>query len=435
MSGSAAAVAGRFRLYGSMPAWFNSNGPEGDVVVSTRIRLARNIAGYKFPQRASSKDKQKIFIEASGALCNAIKNFDLEVVNFGRINKLEQHFLIEERRLSMDMLKAEGERGAVCDVSGRLSVMINEEDHLRIQGMDSGFRDFDLWETVDKVDNAIGKSLKYAYSDRLGFLTSCPTNSGTGLRISYLMHLPGLVLTKAIDPVLHGASQMGIATRGFFGEHSDVVGNFFQLSNQATMGSSEKEFIESTGKAIREIIGHERGARGRLLKDAPLELSDKICRAHGILCNARMLSLPEFLNLMSALRIGADCGIYKEHTVDDINKMIMVCMPAHLQVYISDKYEKFPELDVARADVVRGMFAAAKQVLEDRRDIVDIVKKDALKKDPAKKDSVKSSKKVVYDNAKKNVVKKGVVKKSIVKKGVIKKKGVTKKKTKSSKNN
>jgi protein arginine kinase len=259
---------------------------------------------------------------------------------------------------SVDMLRAEGERGVACELSGKLSVMINEEDHLRIQGMDAGFRTFDLWEAANKVDDGVGKGLKYAYSERLGFLTACPTNSGTGLRVSYLMHLPGLVLTKSVDQVLLGASQMGISTRGFFGEYSDVVGNFFQLSNQATMGASEAEFIEYTSKAIKEIIGHERAARERLLRDALPEVSDKVCRACGILMSARLMGFAELLNLMSAVRFGIECGIYGGHSVDDINKIALICMPAHLQLYVNSKNSPYSELDVARADVVRDLFGS-----------------------------------------------------------------------------
>jgi len=364
MSGAAAAKPDRFNIYGLMPAWFGNNGPECGMVVSTRIRLARNLAEYKFPPHASTKDKQKIFKDVTAVFKSGYYR-DFVTINFGRLPKIEQYFLAEERRVSMDMLRGEGERGVVCDLAGRFSVMINEEDHLRIQGMDSGFHTADLWEVVNRFDDSIGKSLKYAYSDRLGFLTACPTNSGTGLRVSYLMHLPGLVLTKAIDPVLQGASQMGIATRGFFGEHSDVVGNFFQLSNQATMGASEAEFIESTSKTIKEIISHERSARERLLKDAKQEVSDKIWRAHGILSNARMLSVHELLNLTSAIRLGIDCEIYKDLTIDDINKIVMICMPAHLQVYMTDKGD-YEDLDTARADAVRAIFTTTKKPVKKR---------------------------------------------------------------------
>ncbi|MDR2577732.1 MAG: hypothetical protein LBC70_02835 [Chitinispirillales bacterium] len=355
-------LPGRFRLHGRVPVWLDNKGPEGDVVISTRIRLARNVTGHKFPVRASAKEKLKIFKEASAALGGVSRQCGkFEVINFGQLRKLEQHFLVEERMVSMDMLKADGERGVACNQSGKLSVMINEEDHLRIQAMDSGFHTFDLWETANRADDSIGKGLKYAYSRQLGFLTACPTNSGTGLRISYLMHLPGLVLTKAIDAVLLGASQMGIATRGFFGECSDVVGNFFQLSNQATMGASETEFIESTSKAIQEIISHERDAREKLIKDATLEISDKICRACGIIYSARLLGFAELLNLTSAIRLGIECGAHKSHTAEDINKIVLICMPAHLQMYIDSKKESYAEMDAARADVARELFGSVKK--------------------------------------------------------------------------
>jgi len=353
--------SGRSKQYGCLPVWLGNHGPDEDVVISTRIRLARNLAAYRFPPRASAREKQKVYREASAVLSGMSKPCTFDVINFGRLRKLEQHFLVEERVASPDLLKGEGERGVACDPSGEYSVMINEEDHLRIQGMVSGFHTFDLWEMTSRVDDSIGKGLKYAYSERFGFLTACPTNSGTGLRVSYLMHLPGLVLTKAIDPVLQGASQMGISTRGFLGEHSDVVGNIFQLSNQATMGASEAEFIESTSRVIREIIGHERGARERLLKEAKLELSDKIWRAHGILGNARTLGFAELLNLTSALRLGVDFGLYEEAAVRDINTLITVCMPAHLQGYLRDRGEWNEDPDAARAEIVGSFFGKGRR--------------------------------------------------------------------------
>jgi protein arginine kinase len=350
-------------LYGQLPVWFHNNGPQSDVVISTRIRLARNLEGRKFPHSASSRDKQRIFSEAASVMSGIPRELfgsEFELVKFGRLRKLEQQFLIEERLVSLDLLRAEGERGVASENKRRISVMINEEDHLRLQGMDSGFRTFDIWEKLDLLDNYLGSRLKYAYDGRLGFLTSCPTNCGTGLRLSCLLHLPGLVLTKAIDAVLQGASQMGCATRGFFGENSEVVGNFFQLSNQATMGAHEKEFIESTEKVIREVISHEHKSRERILRDAPLELSDKVFRALGILTHARTLSITELLNLTSALRIGVECGIYGEISVDELNKMIMVCMPAHLHIHRSLE-EVETDLDISRANLVRDLLTKKKR--------------------------------------------------------------------------
>ncbi|GBU20776.1 hypothetical protein R80B4_00661 [Fibrobacteres bacterium R8-0-B4] len=342
-----------------IPPWFDGGGPDGDVVISTRIRLARNLSGHRFPAHASIAEKEEIFDKAAASFRGTARRkpaYEFEVINVGRIGKLEQHFLVEERVASVSLIKGEGSRGVARGSDGKLSVMINEEDHLRIQGMDSGFRPGELWDMASKADDSIGRALKYAYSPRFGFLTACPTNSGTGLRVSCLAHLPGLVLTKTIDQVLQGASQMGVSTRGFLGEHSDILGNIFQLSNRAAMGLSETEFIESTCGTIREIINHERTARERLLKEAKPEIGDKISRALGILRNAQMLGFAELLNLTSALRLGIGCGLCDGYSVDDLNKIVMLGMPAHLQVYIRGLDGAPDDLDVVRADLVRSFF-------------------------------------------------------------------------------
>ncbi|MFP4164425.1 MAG: ATP--guanido phosphotransferase [Chitinispirillaceae bacterium] len=344
----------RITKYGKIPVWFDNSGPECDVVVSTRIRLARNLADRKFPLQASPKERKAIFRDIASAFQSSAQFKKFEVINFARLRSLDQQFLVEERVVSLDLLKAEGDRGVVCDISRRVNVMVNEEDHLRLQCLDSGFRAQEMWDILDMMDDNLGRKLKLAYDGRRGFLTCCPTNSGTGLRVSFLMHLPGLVLTKAIDSVLQGASQMGISTRGFFGEHSDVVGNFFQLSNQATMGAHEQEFIDSTQKIIAEIAEHERRARERLVNDASLELSDKIYRSLGILTHARTLSLSELLNLSSALRLGVECGLYEGTTVEDLNRMIVASMPAHLQIFHSRAMGE-TDLEVTRAQLAREL--------------------------------------------------------------------------------
>ncbi|MDR2692760.1 MAG: hypothetical protein LBB74_00900 [Chitinispirillales bacterium] len=359
MSGGAVEEKDTGRRKRYIPPWFDGGGPDGDVVISTRIRLARNLLGHKFPAYASIAEKEEIFDKAAALFRGPSRRkfvYEFEVINIGRIGKLEQHFLVEERVASVSLIKGEGSRGVARDDGGKLSVMINEEDHLRIQGMDSGFRPCELWDMASKADDSIGSVLKYAYSPRFGYLTACPTNSGTGLRVSCLAHLPGLVLTKTVDQVLQGASQMGVSTRGFLGEHSDILGNIFQLSNRAAMGLSEAEFIESASGTIREIITHERSARERLVNEARLEVKDKINRALGILRNAQMLGFAELLNLTSALRLGIGCGLCDEYSVDDLNKIVMLGMPAHLQVYISGLDGAPDDLDIVRADLARSFF-------------------------------------------------------------------------------
>jgi protein arginine kinase len=344
-----------------MPAWFDNTGPDTDVITSTRIRLARNLVNHRFPFSATTSERKKIFEEVTAALKKSAPRFrNFELVNFSGLKKLEQMYLIEERIASPDMLKIDGDRGVAFDSTGRINIMINEEDHIRMQCLDSGFRPDQIWKILDLLDDTLGERLDFAFNQQLGFLTCCPTNSGTGMRVSFLMHLPGLVLTKAIDALLLGVSQMGISTRGFFGEHSDVVGNYFQLSNQATMGAHEQDFIQNTQKIICDVISHERKARERILKDAKLELSDKVFRAYGILTNARTLSLPECLNLTSAVRVGIDCGLFDLITIEELNRITLLAMPAHLQVFLDNNMGE-TELGVARADLVRELLTKRKR--------------------------------------------------------------------------
>jgi protein arginine kinase len=230
--------------------------------------------------------------------------------------------------------------------------MVNEEDHIRLHGMDSGYQPDQLWHLVDALDTKLGQRLGYAFDPQRGFLTSCPTNSGTGLRISFLMHLPGLALTKTLDQVIQAASQMGLSTRGFFGEYSSVIGNFFQISNQATMGAHESEFIDRTRSVIQDIISLERTARRRVCTEAYTQLEDKVYRAYGILRYARSIAFDEMLNLCSVLRLGIETGIFNSLTIEELNELIMRSMPAHLQVF-GEKELTEEECGVVRAEKVR----------------------------------------------------------------------------------
>ena len=338
-----------------LPAWLDGQGPDAEIIISTRVRVARNLASHRFPPHASLHERTVVYEKVAAALRRQAHLESFDIVNFSGIPALDQQLLVEKRIASPDMLRLEGDRGVVYDNSHRVNIMINEEDHLRLQCLDSGCRPSESWNIVDLMDERLGQELDFAFDRRKGFLTCCPTNSGTGLRVSFLMHLPGLVLTKAVDAVLQGASQMGIATRGFFGEHSEVVGSFFQLSNQATMGANENEFIEHTHRTIDEVAAHERKARKRLCKDARLELTDKIYRAFGILQHARTLSTTEYLNLTSALRLGIDCDLWREVTVEELNRMTLLIMPAHLQKFAKKVIDE-RELSVLRAECVQGLF-------------------------------------------------------------------------------
>jgi protein arginine kinase len=335
-----------------VPAWFSGIGPESDVVISTRIRLARNLADHQFPLHASLADRQAVFAAAVEALKKVPACKGFTVANFAQLKKVNQQFLVEERVASPDLLVMDGDRGVASDADHRVNIMINEEDHLRLQSLDSGYCTLALWEGLDALDSALGQKLALAYDRKYGFLTCCPTNAGTGLRISFLMHLPGLTLTKTIDQVLNAASQMGIATRGFFGEHSEIVGNLFQMSNQTTMGSSEMEFIDAVQAAVMQIVSAERQARQKILTEAKIELTDKIYRAYGILRYSRTLSTNEFLNLTSALRIGIESKLFDGLSVADLNRLTLVILPAHIQT-LYDRTMNDDELAIMRSDIVR----------------------------------------------------------------------------------
>ena len=337
-----------------VPAWFSNRGPEADVVMSTRIRLARNLAAYPFPGRASLSQRKDVF-EAVAEACRELplcRGFT--VTNCAPLRRVSQEFLVEERAVSGELIQAEGDRGLVGDEERRLGVLINEEDHVRLQALDSGFCAPRLYAALDELDTQLGGRVRYAYDRRQGFLTSCPTNAGTGLRVSYLMHLPGLALTRQVDQVLQSASQMSMAARGFFGEHSEIVGTLFQVSNQATMGAAEAEFLGSTERFVQQAITLEREARQRVLREARTELCDKVYRAFGILRHARTLSLAEFLNLCSALRLGVETELLRGLSALDLNRLTLMVMPAHLQT-LYDRSMNDDEAAVMRAETVRSL--------------------------------------------------------------------------------
>ena len=232
--------------------------------------------------------------------------------------------------------------------------MVNEEDHLRLQGVVSGFALEAAYAEVDRLDSELGQRLAFAFHPEFGYLSACPTNVGTGLRASVLIHLPGLVLTKEISKVLQGLAQVGLAVRGLYGEGSEVVGNFFQLSNQTTLGKSERDLLDHLGKMVREVMTYEEEARAVLLRDARSVIEDKVWRAYGLLRYARAISYEEAMNLLSGVRLGVGLQVIPDVGFYALNKMLVHAQPAHLAsahgVAIDD-----PSLAVRRADLVRTL--------------------------------------------------------------------------------
>jgi protein arginine kinase len=334
-----------------VPSWFDGQGPDAAIVVSTRIRVARNLAGHRFLTHATPQERTAIYKKIVSSLGgqSVLKSF--VIVNFSAVSGLERQLLAEKKVTGTNLLNGEGTRGVAHDHGYRVNIIINADDHLCINCIDSGFRPVELWNCADSIDERLGRELDFAYDQCRGFLTCRPIDSGSGLRVSFLMHLPGLVLTRSIDAILQGASTMGVAVSGFFSGHSGVIGNFILLSSNAAAGMSETEFIDSTRRVIAEVVCCEREARLRLIREARLELTDRIYRAYGILRHARTLSIVEYMNLASALRLGCDTGLFSDISLTDLNQSMLLVMPAHLQYRLKRTMDE-TECGVARAEFV-----------------------------------------------------------------------------------
>jgi protein arginine kinase len=337
-------------------SWLDASGPESGIVLSTRVRLARNLQGLPFTVRTAKADRATILerVLAAGHDSPAMRQATLY-----RLEELEvaERQLMHERHLvSKELAGLEGERGvrsgAAVLTNGQLGIMINEEDHLRLQSLRSGFALSEAYEELERLDADLGARLPLAFHPEFGYLTSCPTNAGTGLRASVLIHLPGLVLTKEIAKVLQGLSQVGLTFRGLYGEGSEVVGNFFQLSNQTTLGKSEDELLDHLGKIVRQVIAYETRARDVLQRDAATVIADKVWRAYGLLRYARSLTFEETMNLLSGVRLGVGLNLIEDLSVYTLNKLLVFTQPAHLALF-EGKSISGREMSTSRASYVR----------------------------------------------------------------------------------
>ena len=316
--------------------WLDASGDHAGVVLSTRIRLARNLQGHAFGPRARVNDREAVLEQTRRATKRVELLAGSTLLELPDLDARSRGMLLERRLASRELLgdvKTGPSRATAVLLTAQdpLSVMVNEEDHLRLQGLVSGLRLKEAWNLVDQLDEELGHELPFAYHHEFGFLTSCPTNVGSGLRASVLVHLPGLVLTKEIGKVLQGLGQVGLTFRGLYGEGSEVVGNFFQLSNQTTLGKSEEELIEHLDKIVRQVIQYEDQARQVLLRDAPQVTENKIWRAYGLLRYARSLPFEELMNLLSGIRLGVGLKLLPELRVYTLNKLMIFTQTAHLE--------------------------------------------------------------------------------------------------------
>jgi len=341
-------------------SWLLDSGPDGDIAISSRIRLARNIQGLPFPTSASSGQLEQIQAAAEIALKKlTVIGKDYLDFHMSDYSVLERQILLERRLISSEFAEKEGHTSLFVKQDESCAIMINEEDHLRIQALCPGLQLFKVWEQIDKLDSELGKALPYAYDSQLGHLTSCPTNVGTGMRASVMLHLPGLVLSGKINAAIQGVNKLSMAVRGIFGEGTDNRGNLFQVSNQSTLGESEVQIIERLNTVITQLVMHEKKCRSNLLKDKKYFLLDHVGRSYGLLRHAYTLSSEEALNSLSDIRIGVDMGMFNSIDLHTVNKLFLTINPAHLQKF-AQKELSSKDRDIFRAAFVRKQLKNAK---------------------------------------------------------------------------
>ena len=332
--------------------WLRGTGPESDIVVSSRIRLARNVSHFPFLGRADAKIRTELESYLKEKL-EALKPIDdINYFDVKSLDSLDRQFLVERQLISREHAEMHGSHGVGIGSRENISVMINEEDHLRIQVLRSGLSLEECWKEINEADDLLEESVRYAYDEQFGYLTACPTNAGTGIRVSVMLHLPALVLTKEIQKVFQGLQKINLAVRGLYGEGSQAMGDFYQVSNQITLGKSEKELIASIQEVVPDIIAGERKVRNALLEKNRDNLHDQISRAYGILRSAQSISSEETMHLLSSVRMGISLGMIDDLEIPIVNELFIQTQPAHLQKLCGEELDS-GERNIARATYLR----------------------------------------------------------------------------------
>jgi len=333
--------------------WLRGSGPMSEIVISSRIRLARNVGGSPFLSRATRNQRQHLETKIRDIILSAQIAPQMLYVDLDSAPEIDRTLLVERHLISKPHAAAEGARGVAIGEDETVSIMVNEEDHLRIQVLRSGLQLEEAWEQINQIDDRLESKLDWAFHPRFGYLTACPTNVGTGIRVSVMLHLPALKLTGEIEKVFRAAKDMRLAVRGLYGEGTEATGDFYQISNQTTLGKSEEEIISDfKHQVIPKIIDYEHHARRTLLNDRTVALDDKVCRALGILRSARLLASEETLFLLSHLRMGVNLGRVKDIDLRTLNELFLLTQPAHLQKIQGKKLEGDLRR-AARADYIR----------------------------------------------------------------------------------
>src|SRR6266699_1370199 len=327
-------------------------GPFDRIVMSSRVRLARNLKEASFPGWAKKPERIRV-LELIRPTVEALPEMkDAFSETMDSLSTLDKQILVERHLISREHAAKSAGSGLILNREETLCFMINEEDHLRMQALRPGLQLRQAWTTIDQADSMLEKRLEYAFSPDLGYLTACPTNIGTGIRVSAMLHLPGLVLAEQINPIIQSVNKLGLAVRGLYGEGTEALGNVFQVSNQMTLGEAETDIVERLNKVLTQLIEHEENARGTLLEKKPKMVFNQIGRAYGILANAHSISSKETMNLLSLTRLGIDSGMFPGAERALVDELFIVTQPAHLQKEFTVKLSA-EERDVLRADMLR----------------------------------------------------------------------------------
>jgi len=344
----------RFSTLLKHPAdWMTGADADSAVVLTSRIRLARNVRDAPFPGWARKEERIELLDSLRQKIEELPEMKDAFSHQLSELSSVQKQVLVERHLISREQAARSEGSAAIVNRSQTLSVMINEEDHLRLQSIRSGLHLREAYELISSVDTQLEKTLPYAFDHELGYLTACPTNVGTGLRASAMLHLPGLVISDHIGQTIQGIGKLGLAVRGIFGEGTESLGHLFQISNQSTLGESEDDIISRLERVIMKIRDHERHARLKLIEDDPQMIADKISRAYGLLRYAYVIDSKEALTHLSLIRLGSDMGCFPKETLEICDTLLMDIEPAHLQ-HLAERKLNPEERDTIRAEIIRS---------------------------------------------------------------------------------
>jgi len=340
-------------------AWLSGNGPENDIAICTRARLARNLQGFHFSPCLQETESRELFEFVMARLKKPGLPEQVTGVDLDSVDELERTVLVERHLISRELAGSKRARGVAIDQDESVAIMVNEEDHLRVQVFAPGLQTEAVWQRAERLDDALIQRLPMAWSEEFGFLTSCPTNTGTGLRLSVMLHLPGLVWSEEVERATNVAQKIHLAVRGLYGEGSRALGDFYQVSNQVTLGRDERQIQSDVFLAVGRMVQWEREVREALLRGAArTKTLDRIHRALGTLERAQILTSEEALGCLSALRFGVEEELLPDLAVADINRALLLSQPGHLQRHTKERLQP-DERDQARAQLLREVLGVA----------------------------------------------------------------------------